>query len=198
MLTLNEFRATRQIMAHAELQATLGDDFADLIGGAVYADDCFIGLDEAGWILILDRDEWRGSIDELEARLYFEHYVQECVRIYDEGPLELLYREFCQWAGFVNYPDARSLLETVGLGPTNTNWLIWFVELEESLQATKTRWRVKLQRIGYSHKAAPPVIRVVHAETATEARNRAAEQLEGDWFATDIFNLDELIKEYAS
>lgn len=197
MLNLQQFRETRRIVDHDTASTSIGDELYDTLGAALYVDSCFIGLDEAGWILTLDRDEFRGSLDELEPRLYFEHYVQECVRDYDMEGLTALLDGYCRWQNLPLDVAANEML-CGALTVQQRRWTTWFIKIWEDLESLTPRWRVKLQLIGYDNRKAEPVLITVRSSSLTEAGEKAkAMCFPAQWIITDVLNIDELIKEYA-
>jgi hypothetical protein len=136
-MNLSEFRASAIRHATAAACEIIGVDpdyYADTSTAAVwlYAGDCYIEELESGeFHLLIGREEWVGKRGDLEARLYFEHFVSECLEF---GPLTLeklieLLSAWSQWRG-LKLASADEMLADLVESPTynsDRTWLEWYL-----------------------------------------------------------------------
>jgi len=121
MLTLEQFRDTREAMTPAEaakkLQDDLFNDMSPLTVVWVYDGSLFLsGRDRAHVVAEIERDSYTGDLGDMEATLYFYWYASECTSPPDvtKTKLKTIYTEFCDWIGVEKpRPDPHELLKAM-------------------------------------------------------------------------------------
>lgn len=149
MMTLPEFLKTATRVSIPEACDAIGVDSDFWEGSKVtaiwlYADTLYVEELDSGFGLLLERDYWEGSQDELATRLYFEWYVSEC-----SDPAEISTSDLTQllecwskWRG-LEVASADEMLHAASVNPPelrdaktreSINWLQWFCNTWERVQ----------------------------------------------------------------
>jgi len=147
MMTFEEWRATRKIMQVEEAAELLGLD-ADMFEYSarvyLYAGQSYLEEDISGrFFVMLGRDDFWGSLRQVEHHLFFHWVVSECL----DWDCDIA----CDWldtfCAFYDYPDNLSAEELVhellSIDPSerdfqtrlNIGWLGWFCEQWEGAEA---------------------------------------------------------------
>lgn len=139
-IDLSEFRLSARRVNLEPACEILGIDLEFYTGSQtaafwLYADDCYLEeLQDGTFFLQIGRDETIGTKEDLEAELYFEHYVSECVTGADQT-IAFLTETLRAWATFRKL-DLRSADEMLAEcdQPKNRYWLEWFLRAWEDAE----------------------------------------------------------------
>jgi len=147
MLSLTEFRQTRERVspevASEKLQMT--DDYwsGDEAAVLIYDGSLFImEMKDGSFYTLIERDDFRGTRDEMEATLFLEWYCSECTNVYTTAQLEDLLGVWCEHYGVEPASADELLLEVYRPAPEDRTaaqhrqgvWLEWFSRTWEGTQ----------------------------------------------------------------
>lgn len=141
-MNLTEFRNTATRHETAAACEILGVDLdyyaeSSTVAVWIYDEACYIDESTSGeFCLTIGRDGWTGTREELEARLYFEHYVTEALPNEDKT-LDKLTELFEAWGAWKGIELASADEMRAELGPDHPVawWLDWFIREWEDAEA---------------------------------------------------------------
>jgi hypothetical protein len=122
--TLGDFRATGKRYDLVEGADVIGVDLGYWDGCTVqslivFDGGCYIEVLPGEYGLLLGRDYFNGGRGDMEARLFFDHYVSECVHDWTHDELAVLMGEWIEWQ--------RTLKPNGLIGDVEKlAWLEWF------------------------------------------------------------------------
>ncbi len=152
LLTLDQFRDTCKPMTIARAAEALGiepeifdpEETTEIL---VYVDSLYIEQRPEDSFLLIARDQFTGSRQDMENKLYFYWYCSEQIDNHTTPGLSDLLTNWCVWSG-VEPASADELLALAMRNPApdrtdaerrNILWLEWFVETYERAIEAETK-----------------------------------------------------------
>ena len=152
LLSLDQFRETCKSMPLPQAAKHLGIepqyfDAEKTTSILIYVDSLYIEERSEDCFLLIARDQFTGSRQEMERKLYFYWYCSEQIDHHTTQGLSDLLTSWCDWAE-VEPASADELLLRAMANPAsdrtdaearNIFWLDWFVETFERVMDTETQ-----------------------------------------------------------
>lgn len=138
MMTFEDWKAGRRTLSVEDAAKELGahvEDFGDADAVEVYPGGCVMTQQAGGAYhhLHLGRDEYLGSVEQLEPVLYANWYVSECEPATTLDELSILYRWWCGQQR-VPHMSADELIHEEAITPEQHQWLSWFIDRWVSIE----------------------------------------------------------------
>lgn len=189
---LRQFRNSMAVLLpkDAEQRLCMEDgDFEGCSSVLVYNGDCYImDLGDGTFCAPIEQDEYRGTLEEIERRMFFDWYVTECRSDYDTAYLTALLDEWCEW---VNYPkdvSADELLQRVVKTPFTERsdednlracWLQRFIAAWEKAEAASAPAAQELTAVGIkmTWQSSLPMLLAILENGTPEGRAMAEKEL---------------------
>lgn len=137
--------ASRETPKNAARELQIDEDFFEgVVAVWTYQDYCFLEEHPDSFAVHIDNKYWNGCTrDEAEARLFFDHYVSECVDDWTHERLTALLAEWCNWKGLTVASADELLAENdANEAPAaqraeqlnRSAWLQWFIRTWEATE----------------------------------------------------------------
>lgn len=150
--TLQAFRASCQRMSVSEAAEDIGeceDRFEGSDAVLVYAGGCYIEEQPAkgGHFLLIYRDSWIGTREQMEAILFFDFYTSEILDNWTHDELTVLLGEWCEWKGIEAHSADEMLHDEMTEASSDRDsetrnrieWLGWFVDTWNKIERGETQ-----------------------------------------------------------
>ena len=147
-LTFEQWRNTRKIMDTEEATTALNIDagyFEGMVRVYIYNGDEYLSeTDEGRFHTHIERDEYFGSLREMEHTLFLQWSVSECLTWNNETACDWL-ETFCAFYGYEPQSADEILHELLSIEPAERGWKInnhiawleWFCERWEAYEEDK-------------------------------------------------------------
>ena len=161
LTSLSDFLDTFDVHAPAEAADLIGmnaSDFGDALSVILFDSLCYIVKTQSGeyHAIIGNNDTLHSTLDDAASRLYFDHYVSECVPP-SQWTTDSLTNPLHDYSAFYGLPYASAdemLHDILSVDPTDRTyqqnvhigWLNWFIDLWNDTQNREDEIAVGIRR----------------------------------------------------